>query len=261
MVPSRGFLRWRSWGGAGRRALLLHGSTSSSGTWWKVGPALAEAGWRVKAPDLPGHGASPRAGRPLTPQVAAGWVARELADRPLDLVVGHSFGAAVALSLLAQGPEIRSLVLDELPGPRSLDWDAEAEAVLTSVAAARRDPVAADQETWEAQPRWSDRDRRQAVHDLASSGADDIAAGLRRGPEWPGLEACALTVPTLVIAAREVDATIGVGTGIGDATVLRAADRAVARQIADAFVELDGGHCLHRDQPDAWLQAILDFTG
>jgi pimeloyl-ACP methyl ester carboxylesterase len=188
-------------------------------------------------------------------------VARELADRPLDLVVGHSFGAAVAISLLAQGPEIRALVLDELPGPRSVDWDAEAEAVLTSVASARRDPVATDRETRDAQPLWSDRDRRQAVHDLASSGADDIAAGLRRGPEWPGLEASTLTIPTLVIAAREVDAAIGVGTGIGDATVLRAADRAVARQVADAFVELDGGHCLHRDQPDAWLQAILDFTG
>ena len=105
---SRGFLRWRSWGGAGRRALLLHGSTSSSATWWQVGPALAEAGWRVKAPDLLGHGASPRAGRALTPEVAAGWVARELADRPLDLVVGHSFGAAVALSLLARGPRSAS---------------------------------------------------------------------------------------------------------------------------------------------------------
>ena len=43
--------------------------------------------------------------------------------------------------------------------------------------------------------------------------------------------------------------------------MLRGNDRAAARQIADAFVELDGGHCLHRDQPDAWLQAILDFTG
>ena len=57
------------------------------------------------------------------------------------------------------------------------------------------------------------------------------------------------------------DATVGVGTGIGDATVLRGSDRAAARQIADSFVELDGGHCLHRDHPDAWLQAILDFTG
>jgi pimeloyl-ACP methyl ester carboxylesterase len=261
MIPTSGFLRWRSWGAGERRALLLHDSTSSSATWWRVGPALAETGWRVKAPDLPAHGASPRAARPLTPDVAARWVAHELADRPIDLVVGHSFGAAVALSLLTHGPEIRSVVLDEPPGPGSVDWDAQAESVLTSVASARRDPAAADRQIREDQPHWSDRDCRQAVHDLASSGADDIAAGLRTGAEWPGLQATSLTIPTLVIAAAEADSAIGVGTELGGASVLRGPDRAVARQIADAFVELEGGHCLHRDQPDAWLKAILDFTG
>jgi pimeloyl-ACP methyl ester carboxylesterase len=241
--------------------LLLHGSTSSSATWWKVGPALAEAGWRVKAPDLPAHGASPRADRPLTPDVAARWVARELADRPLDLVVGHSFGASVALSLLQHRPEIRALVLDELPGPTSMDWDAEAEEVLAGVAAARRDPAAVDSQTREREPHWSDRDCQQAVHDLASSGADEIAAGLRRHAEWPTLDAAGLTVPTLVIAATESGSGDGVGLGMAEASVLRGPDRAAARQIADAFVELDGGHCLHRDKPDAWLRAILDFTG
>jgi pimeloyl-ACP methyl ester carboxylesterase len=261
MVPSSGFLRWRSWGAGDRRALLLHGTTSSSATWWKVGPALAEAGWRVKAPDLPAHGASPRAGRPLTPDVAARWLVRELADRPIDLVVGHSFGASVALSLLEQGPEIRSMVLDELPGPRSVDWTAEAESVLAGVAAARRDPAAVHEQTRTLQPRWSDRDCQQAVHDLASSGADEIAAGLRQGSHWPSLEAARRTVPTLVLAAAEAPVSIGVGAGPADATVLRGPDRAAARQVADAFVELDGGHCLHRDQPDAWLRAILDFTG
>jgi pimeloyl-ACP methyl ester carboxylesterase len=221
-----------------------------------VGPALAEAGWRVKAPDLPAHGASPRAGRPLTPDVAAGWVVRELADRPIDLVVGHSFGAAVALSLLAQGPEIRSVVLDELPGPSSVDWEAEAEAVLTSVASARRNPAGTSDETRKVQPRWSDRDCRQAVHDLASSCAEEISAGLRLGPAWWGLDAAKLTSTTLVVAAPEP----GFLSRSADTTALRGDDRAAARQVADAFVELDGGHWLHRDQPEVWLRTITDFA-
>jgi pimeloyl-ACP methyl ester carboxylesterase len=258
MIPSPGFLRWRSWGAGGRRALLLHGSTSSSATWWRVGPALAEAGWRVKAPDLPAHGASPRAGRPLTPDVAARSLVRELADRPIDLVVGHSFGAVVALSLMGSGPEIRSLVLDELPGPTSVDWAVEAESVLADVASARRDPAGAGDQIRATQPRWSDRDCHQVVHDLASSSAEEIAAGMRRAAEWPALES-RLPVPTMVIAAREVAAVAG--DGPVDATVLRGQDRTTARQVADTFVELDGGHCLHRDQPDAWLRAVLDFTG
>src|ERR687891_2527176 len=87
MTTAMRFHRWRSWGGAERRALLLHGSTSSSATWWRSGPALAEAGWRVKAPDLLSHGASPRADRALTPEVAAAALAAELADRPIDLVI------------------------------------------------------------------------------------------------------------------------------------------------------------------------------
>jgi pimeloyl-ACP methyl ester carboxylesterase len=257
MTTAPRFLRWRSWGGAERRVLLLHGSTSSSATWWHVGPALADAGWRVKAPDLPAHGASPRADRALTPEVAAAGVAAELADRPLDLVIGHAFGASVALALAAGGLTIRYLVLDELPGPTSYDWTAEAESVLASVASARRDPAAALQQVRAAQPRWSDRDCEQAVRDLASSGAEEIAAGLRLGAEWSALDAVKLTSPTLVVVAPDPD---GVSRS-ADTTALRGEDRAAARQVADAFVELEGGHCLHRDQPEAWLRTITDFAG
>jgi pimeloyl-ACP methyl ester carboxylesterase len=258
MTAASQFLRWRSWGAAERRVLLLHGPTSSSATWWHVGPALAEAGWRVKAPDLPAHGASPRADHALTPEVAAATLVAELADRPLDLVIGHSLGASVALALVAQGVIVRSLVLDELPGPNSCDWAAEAESVLASVANARRDPAGALEQIRAAQPRWSDRDCEQAVRDLASSGADEIAAGLRLGAEWPGLNAVRLTSPTLLIVAPDP------GTGIrsaDDTTALRGEDRAAARELADAFVELDGGHCLHRDQSKLWLRTVTDFAG
>ena len=257
MTTASRFLRWRSWGGAERRALLLHGSTSSSATWWQAGPALADAGWRVKAPDLPAHGASPRADRALTPEVAAAAVAAELADRPLDLVIGHSFGASVALALAGQGVTIRSLVLDELPGPTSCDWRAEAESVLASVASARRDPAAALERIRVTQPRWSDRDCEQAVRDLATSGAEEIAAGLRLGADWSALNAGRLTSPTLIVVAPDP----GDESRSADSTALRGQDRAAARQVADAFVELDGGHCLHRDQPELWLRTIIDFAG
>ena len=257
MTKALRFLRWRSWGGAERRALLLHGSTSSSATWWRVGPALADAGWRVKAPDLPSHGASPRADRALTPEVAAAGLAAELADRPIDLVIGHSFGASVALALVARGLTIRTLVLDELAGPNSVNWVAEAESVLAGVAAARRDPAGAVDRMRAAQPRWSDQDCVQAVRDLASSCAEEIADGLRLGVEWPALDAGKLTSPTLVVVAPDPG---GVGRS-GDTTVLRGEDRAAARQVADAFVELDGGHSLHRDQPELWLRTIIDFAG
>ncbi len=252
-----GFLRWRSWGAAERRALLLHRSSSSSASWWRIGPALAAAGWRVKAPDLPSHGASPRADKSLTPVVAAEWLAAELADRPIDLVVGHGFGAAVALALLDRGPTIKHLVLEEPPGLHSVDWAAEAEAVVAGVAATRRDPRAAYAQVRRDHPRWADEDCQQAVADLASACADEIAAGFREAALWPQLEQIKIDRPIMVIAAPDAP---GLSRG-EDTTVLRGSDRSRARLVADEFVELDGGHCLHRDSSEEWLRVVTAFAG
>lgn len=252
-----GFLRWRSWGSGDRRALLLHGSGSSAATWWRVGPQLAEAGWRVKAPDLPSHGASPRAGRALTPDRAAAWLAGELADRPFGLVVGHAFGAMVALAL-QQRRRDELIVLEEPPGPSSLDWSAEAARLRASAAAARRDARALYVEVRATQPGWAEEDCRNAVRDLGSCAVDDIAAGLGTGPDWPSLASAASDRPTLVLAAPDAPGS----NRLFDATVLRGADRESARELADTFVELDGGgHCLHRDRPEDWLRAVLAFSG
>lgn len=252
-----GFLRWRSWGSGDRRALLLHGSTSSSATWWRVGPALADAGWRVKAPDLPSHGASPRINRALTPEVAAEWVAEELSARPFGLVIGHSFGASVALALLAHRPLTELLVLEEPPGPNSVDWDAEAQAVLADARAARRDPDGAYAQLRQAQPRWTEQECRQVIRDRASGNPTDISDGLRRGAEWAGIDSSVLTCPTLVVAAPDAP---GVNR-LEDATALRGADRRTTSEIVDHLIELDGGHILHRDTPDLWLAVVSSYSG
>ncbi len=97
-------LAGRTWGDGDRRALLLHGSSSSSATWWCIGPALSQLGWAVTALDPPGHRASPPLGHPLLPAAAATAVATAVGDERFDLVAGHSFGAAVAVALVATNP-------------------------------------------------------------------------------------------------------------------------------------------------------------
>lgn len=90
-------------GAAGQGAptvLVLHGWNSRTEHMRAPIAALREAGYRVVALDLPGHGASP--GRRLNLAIAVEAV-RTAADwfGPFAGIVGHSFGGAVALNALA----------------------------------------------------------------------------------------------------------------------------------------------------------------
>jgi len=93
--------------------VLLHGAGLDHRMWAGVSPALAAAGRRVLALDLPGHGRS--TGSPPGEIVeAAGWIRRFLDAAGLDRVAlaGFSMGALVALETAALAPDrVRSLVL------------------------------------------------------------------------------------------------------------------------------------------------------
>src|SRR3990170_9033513 len=83
---------------APRVAVLVHGVTGWWRTWWRVGPTLAEAGWRVIAVDQRGHGNSPR----IEAHATVGDLADDLAatiegiGAPVHALIGHSLGAAVS---------------------------------------------------------------------------------------------------------------------------------------------------------------------
>ena len=110
----------RSWGTDGARPLLLlHGVMSSSLGWWRVGPALAAAGFRVNAPDMPGHG--------LTRPWRGHWpfhdnardlamLAGQLGMKPKEMhLVGHSWGAMTSAAFPVVGFSPARLVLVDPP--------------------------------------------------------------------------------------------------------------------------------------------------
>lgn len=95
------------------------------------------------------------------------------------MLLGHSFGAAVATTMAAANPGlVRHLVLEELPGRSSVAWAAEARAVLTGAADALLDRDGLISRTSRDQPRWQEEDCRHAVDDLAACHEHDVAAGL-----------------------------------------------------------------------------------
>ena len=109
-----------AWGDPGARPLvLLHGVTASSRIWWRVGPALAAAGHRVTAPDLPGHGLTGHwtghhRFRDNAADVAA-WIRAAGLDVPGLQVVGHSWGGMTAAALPLAGIRPATLVLLDPP--------------------------------------------------------------------------------------------------------------------------------------------------
>ncbi|WP_338272020.1 alpha/beta hydrolase [Roseicyclus marinus] len=103
----------RRWGQGGAPALLLHCSLAHSGAWDGVARALADR-LTLTAPDLVGHGRGPARdpARDYHDHATEAALAH-LPERPTHLI-GHSFGATLALRLALDHPErIASLTLIE----------------------------------------------------------------------------------------------------------------------------------------------------
>ena len=247
--------RW--WGSEGRGAVhrplavLVHGVTSSSRTWWRVGPALAERGYRVLALDLRGHGSSPRPTAGLSVADLATDVAETVEAAPgppVDLLVGHSLGALVALELVAAQPGLaRRLVVEDPPGASSIDWPALAAGIEADTSRAATAPDALRRDLEAANPAWPAGEAARRVADLADCDGQAVAAALRPGVAFdlPALLAAA-SVPTLMLLAEEaLDSLL---TGL-DRTAAVAALPGTTRV-------LPAGHNIHREALAPWLAAL-----
>ncbi|MFI0709252.1 alpha/beta fold hydrolase [Streptomyces inhibens] len=102
-------LHTHEWGAGGRTAVLVHGMMSDHRTWHRVGPALAERGYRVIAVDLRGHGRSPRGD--YGAELFAEDLVETLPAAP-EVAIGHSLGG-LALSLAVERLQPRRVVYSD----------------------------------------------------------------------------------------------------------------------------------------------------
>lgn len=239
-----------------RVAVLVHGVTGWHRTWWRVGPALAERGWRVIAVDQRGHGTSPRIQGAATVDDIADDLEAAIerhATPPIDLLVGHSLGAVVSMRLALRRPGIaRRLVLEDPPSiERAADEDFFA-SIRDGVRAAAESPAAEVERELSENPSWQEEDARQDVEGHALADAEGIVASLRRPRPFVVMDAAAdLQIPTLFLLADE------------ERSVLVGAARERLRQslpTASRIREFDSGHTIHRDRFDEYLDAILEWT-
>jgi pimeloyl-ACP methyl ester carboxylesterase len=229
-----------------------------------VGPALAGRGFDVVAVDLRGHGASPRVavglpGHEAGPRTVAGVSSADLAADvaetiagPVELLVGHSLGALVALELVAARPGFaRRLLLEDPPGSSSFDWAALAAGIEADTRRAATDPGALRRELEAANPAWVPGESERRVADLADCDGQAIAAALRSGVPFdlPALLAAA-PVPVLLLLAEEALGSNLVG--LDHKAAIEALRGGTTRV-------LPAGHSVHREALDLWLAALDDW--
>jgi len=252
--------------GSGPATLLVHGFTGSSDAWGeRILRALTDAGRRVLAVDLPGHGASdtpedPR--RYALSRVAADLV-EVLEHRGLPRAdwIGYSMGGRIALGAAVLHPErVRSLVL-EGASPGIEDEEDGAERRRADEDLADRIPAEGLErfvDDWMAksifrtQQRLSeDQLRRERERRLECDpvGLANTLRGLGTGHQpsfWDELGE--IRAPTLLL------------TGAEDEKFSRTATRMAKRIPKAEHIPVAGaGHTVHLERPGAWLDAVTGF--
>lgn len=234
-------LTTRSWGNGTRRALLVHGITSDSGGWWRVGPAVADLGYEVVAADLRGHGQSPHASSYRLEDYAGDLLAL---GTDWELVIGHSLGGATVLAAAGARSTFALrlalvdpwLVNDGLPPPDREEYG----AVETATEIAAKNP------NWEAED--------VSAKAAALPAVDRELIDQTFAQKWnliPVLDD--VTVTTLLLAADPQ---------LGSLTTQAVGERAAATNALVRFETIyGGGHSMHRDAWDDFWGVLSDFTG
>lgn len=246
-------------------ALLLHGAGSDHTVWALQARSLAQHGWNVAAPDLPGHGSSEDLDAIATIADYAAWTAdfaataAERAGSAGIALVGHSMGACIAvdaasrldarlsrLALLGAGETLRvnpGLLADTLKRP----LNAHRFIAAFGHGSGAHFGGAESPGLWMLGSTMAllDRCLPEVLH-------RDFAAC----NEWEGSESApGVTCPTLVVA------------GAKDRMTPPRAGRALADRIRGSdggagFVTVaDAGHMLMAEAPGAVTRCLRGFLG
>lgn len=215
---------------------------------WRLGDALAEAGWHATAVDLRGHGDAPRS---LDYSVAA-YGADLAATLPegggsWDAVIGHSLGGASSTVAAASAPEwTRRLVLID----PAIHVDGRDAAIV------RRSQERAFADTrlevvQQEHPHWHPQDQELKVDAVRRASAWAVEQTSAQNQPWDvRAEAARLTVPTHVIGADPAVYSIFAGD--------LAAEVLAANPLITLSVVEGAGHSLHRDRPEESIRQLLE---
>ncbi|WP_182112529.1 MULTISPECIES: alpha/beta fold hydrolase [unclassified Actinotalea] len=231
--------------------VLLHGLTEA-GTAWPDLVSHWGARWDIHAPDLRGHGRSPRLTQDELVRshdvLLADVVAIVDALAAPAALVGHSLGGLLALrTALARPEKVWALVLEDparpTDGAPDEDFVAANDAFLDSMSDPARHPERV--EGMLAETTWSRREVEAWAACKPAVDREYIRQGLSLGDAaWEELFND-LEVPTLLV--------------VPPTSEMAPRPELLHNPRVRTVVVPDSGHCVRRDQPGRYHQAVDDF--
>ncbi|QDZ14453.1 alpha/beta fold hydrolase [Humibacter ginsenosidimutans] len=231
----------REWGTGDRVAVLVHGLFSSSRTWHRLGPDLADKGYRVVAVDLAGHGLSPRSSWYSLSGLVRG-IADSVPVKP-ELAIGHSLGGLVLSRLVGRLQPERAVYIDPaFMGTRLPWWQRAGAPMLFHGILNRRERSVA-----RSNPRWGRDDVEIEVGDYAAFDRTFFRR-FGDGRTMPLSAPDSMAVPSMMMLA---DRSKLVGKTMAERM----------RSLGFAVRVVPGaGHTVHRDDFDGFRRALAGWA-
>lgn len=239
-----------SWGdpSSEKTALLVHGLGSSGALMWRLGDALANAGWCATAVDLRGHGDAPRALDYTVAAYASDLVTtRPYRDGAWDAVIGHSLGGASSTVAAASDPSwTERLVLID---PAILVDGRDASIVRRSQERAFADNRI--EVVQEEHPHWHPQDHELKIDAVTRGSRWAVEQTSAQNDPWDvRADAARLTIPTHII---------GADPGVYSLFTGDVADEVLASNANISMSVVPGaGHSPHRDKPEDTIRQLLE---
>jgi len=250
--------------GTGPLVLMLHGFPDTAHTWDHLRSRIAAKGYRAVSPFMRGYQPTAIPDRDADQETLArdALALIDALGASEAVVIGHDWGASAAYGAAALGPErVKKLFVLAIPHPATLRptlkklWGVRHFAMYKLPGAperfARNDFAALPEIYRRWSPSWRpDPNEFDPVRASFSNRASlNAAFGYYRklSPIPSASLKVRIAVPTVVFA------------GLDDPVAEPADYRGAARMFAGDYIveEVDGGHFMHREHPDAFAERLL----
>ena len=250
--------------GTGPLVLMLHGFPDTAHTWDDLRSRVAAKGYRAVSPFMRGYHPTEIPDRDADQETLAR-DALALVDAlgaSEAIVIGHDWGASAAYGAAALGPErVKKLFVLAIPHPAALKptlrklWGVRHFAIYKLPGAperfARNDFAALPAICRRWSPSWRPGPNEFDPVRASFSNRASLNAAFGYYRKLSPLPSASLrariTVPTVVFA------------GLDDPVAEPADYRGAARMFSGDYIveEVDGGHFMHREHPDAFAERLL----